>query len=113
MATNLLLFFLAGLFQDLLWTLTMRAVSERKTYHAATLSFINNVSGTLVFYSIFEKIDPSQSLLVILIFGLGVGTGTIVGMEYKKLNHYLKKGASSVSVPGRKFLRNLVYRNAV
>ena len=90
MVANLLLFYIAGLLQDLLWTLTIGAVSERKTYFAASLSFVNTVSGTIIFYRIFEQIDQDSGLLAILVYGLGVATGTIIGMEYKKMARFLR-----------------------
>ncbi len=91
MAANLLLFFIAGLIQDLLWTLNVSAVSERKTFRATTYSFINTVFSMMVLYTILEQVGPDKGLIVIIAYALGVGMGTLIGMEYKELGRYFKR----------------------
>ncbi len=83
MGYYLILYFLAGVLQDFLVTLNWRFVSKERVIPAAIFSFTVTVVSILVLYNIITKLDEERSLIAIVIYALGVGTGTILGMGMK------------------------------
>ena len=79
----LILYFLAGVLQDFLLTLNWRFISKEKVIPAAILSFVVTVVTTLVLYNILTQLDKQRSFIAIIIYALGIGTGTILGMKAK------------------------------
>jgi len=79
----LFLYFIAGIIQDFLWTLNIRFVAKEKIIRAAVLSFLTTVVSLIVLYNIITKLDSERSLLAIIIYALGIGIGTILGMKFK------------------------------
>ena len=79
----LVLYFLAGVLQDFLLTLNWRFISKEKAIPAAVLSFVVTVMGMLVLYNILTQLDKQKSIVVVLVYALGIGTGTLLGMKTK------------------------------
>jgi len=80
----LFVYFLAGVVQDFLLTLNWRYIAANKKIPAAIFSFLTTVITMLVLYNILTKLDEQRSLIAIIIYALGIGTGTFLGMLVKK-----------------------------
>lgn len=83
MSYYLILYFLAGVIQDFLLTMNWRFVSKEKAIPAAIYSFAVTIVSMLVLYNIITKLDREHSIIAILIYALGVGTGTVIGIKTK------------------------------
>lgn len=79
----LILYFLAGILQDFLLTLNWRFIAKEKAIPAAIFSVIVTVVSMLVLYNIITQLDKERSIVAIIIYALGIGTGTILGMKTK------------------------------
>lgn len=79
----LILYFLAGILQDFLVTLNWRYVSHNKPVPAVIFSFLATIVSFTVLYDIVTKLDSSRSITAIIIYSLGVGVGTFLGMKFK------------------------------
>jgi len=80
---NLCIYFLAGVLQDFLLTLNWRFIVKERTMLAAFFSFVVTVVSMFVLYSILTQIDNQDSAIAIIVYALGVGTGTVIGMKTK------------------------------
>lgn len=79
----LIIYFLAGTLQDFLLTLNWRFMAKDRVIPATFYSFAVSVVGMLVLYNIITKLDSERSLMAILVYSLGIGTGTALGMLTK------------------------------
>ncbi len=79
----LILYFFAGVLQDFLLTLNWRFINKEKAIPAAIFSFAVTVVTMLVLYNILTQLDKQRSIITIIIYALGIGTGTILGMKTK------------------------------
>jgi|WetSurMetagenome_2_1015567.scaffolds.fasta_scaffold1055468_2 uncharacterized protein YebE (UPF0316 family) len=79
----LVLYFLAGVLQDYLVTLNWRFIAKEKVFPAVTFSFLATIVSLTVLYNIITSLDPSKSIIAILIYSLGVSMGTLLGMKTK------------------------------
>ncbi len=79
----LILYFLAGVLQDFLLTLNWRFINKEKAMPAAIFSFAVTVVSMLVLYNILTQLDKQRSIVAIIVYALGIGTGTILGMKTK------------------------------
>lgn len=82
----LIIYFFAGVFQDFLLTLNWRFLIKNKIVPAAIFSFVVTVVNMLVLYNILTQLDSQRSIIAILVYSLGVGSGTILGMKTKIKN---------------------------
>ena len=80
---RLAVYFIAGIIQDFLLTMNWRYVAKEKTLRAVVFSFSTTIVGMVVFYNIITALDPNKSLLAILIYALGIATGTFAAMKFK------------------------------
>ncbi len=80
----LLIFYLIGLLQDFLSVLLLRFISRGKTVPAVVLSFITMLIGLLVIYNILTKLETQKSMAAIIVYSLGVATGTFFAMKVKR-----------------------------
>ncbi len=80
---NFIIYFFAGVLQDFLLTLNWRYMMKDKTAPAAFFSFIVTVVSMLVLYNIITRLDEGRSIIAIIIYALGIGVGTILGMKIK------------------------------
>jgi len=83
MTWYLLIYFLAGVLQDFLFTLNLRYVAKSKLLLAALSSFLVTVVSLLALYNIITRLDSQRSILAILVYSLGIATGTILAMKFK------------------------------
>ena len=79
----LILFYLAGILQDFLLTLNWRYIAGNKVLPASTLSFLVTIVTMTVLYNILNRLDSEHSIVAIIIYALGIGTGTYLGMKFK------------------------------
>lgn len=78
----LILYFVAGIVQDFLFTLNVRAIDERRTFLAALTSFFTVFVGMVILYNIISRLNAEQSLMAIGVYCLGIALGTALGMKY-------------------------------
>ena len=78
-----ILYFLAGILEDFLFTLNLRYVTEKRVVHAVVASFFVTVVGLLVFYDILTRLDEQRSIVGIVMYALGIAVGTFLGMKFK------------------------------
>lgn len=79
----LILYFIAGVVQDFLLTLNWRYIAKEKVSGAVLFSFLTTVISLLVLYSILTRLDESRSIFAIIIYALGIATGTFIAMKVK------------------------------
>ena len=79
----LILYFLAGVLQDFLLTLNWRFINKERAIPAAFFSFAVTVVTMLVLYNILTQLDKQRSIVAIIVYALGIGIGTILGMKTK------------------------------
>lgn len=79
----LLLYFFAGILQDFLLTLNWRFIAKEKVLPAVTLSFSVTVVSMLILYNILTQLDSQRSLIAIVVYALGIATGTFLAMKFK------------------------------
>jgi len=80
----LLIFYLVGLLQEFLATLYLRFIAKGKTMPAVALSFIITLIGLLVIFNILIRLEAQKGVIAIIVFALGVATGTFLAMKIKK-----------------------------
>jgi uncharacterized protein YebE (UPF0316 family) len=79
----LLIFFIAGIIQDFVVTLNWRYIAKEKVALASLFSFLTTVITLGVLYSILTKLDETRSISAIMIYAIGVATGTLIAMKVK------------------------------
>ena len=80
---DLLIYFAVGIIQDFFLTLNWRYVAKEKVIPAVTFSFLTTVVSLLVFYDILTGLDAERGIIAIVVYSLGIGTGTFLAMKFK------------------------------
>lgn len=80
---TLAIYYLIGILQDFLLTLNWRYVAKDRPLPAVSYSFLTTVLSWLVFYNILADFNPQKNILEIIIYSLGVCTGTFLAMKLK------------------------------
>lgn len=80
---QLIIYFLAGVLQDFLFTVNLRYVSKNKVFLAVLTSFLVVIVNLVVLYSILTQFDSKRTFTAIIIYALGVATGTFLAMKFK------------------------------
>ena len=83
MGYYLILYYLAGVLQDFLLTLNWRFIAKGKVIPAAIFSFLVTVITLVVLYNILTQLEAHRSIVAIIVYALGIGTGTILAMKVK------------------------------
>ncbi len=83
MILQLSAYFLAGVLQDFLFTLNIKYVAVNKVILAMLTSFLITVVNLVVLYNILTLMDSQRSFLAIIIYALGIATGTLCAMKFK------------------------------
>lgn len=78
-----ILYFSAGILQDFLFTSSLRLVNKNLAFKASSMAFLDNLVSVGVLYSILTKLDNERSIIAIIIYSLGVGTGSYFAMKLK------------------------------
>ncbi len=76
-------YFIAGVIQDFLLTLNWRFVSQEKAIKASVFSFLTTLVSLTVFYDIVKSLDMEKGMVAIIIYALGIATGTFLGTKIK------------------------------
>ena len=79
----LFIYFVVGIVQDFFLTLNWRFIAKGRAIAASIMSFLVTVVTMLVLYNILTRLDSERSLLAILIYALGIATGTFLGMKLR------------------------------
>ncbi len=79
----LLIYFLAGVLQDFLFTVNLRYVAKNKVLLAVLTSFLVTVVNLVVLYNILTQLDSQRTFAAIIIYALGITTGTFLAMKFK------------------------------
>jgi uncharacterized protein YebE (UPF0316 family) len=79
----LIVYFFAGVVQDFLFTVNLRYVAKNKVFLAVLTSFLVTVVNLLVLYNILTQLDSQRTLIAIIIYALGITTGTFLAMKFK------------------------------
>lgn len=83
MSYYLIIYFFAGILQDFLLTLNYRFIAKDKTAFAVLTSFLVTVVSMLVLYNILTKLDAQRSIIAIIVYAVGIATGTLLAMKFK------------------------------
>jgi len=78
---TLIIYFFVGIVQDFFFTLNTRYVAEKKILPAVVFSFLTILMSMLVLYNILTEIDAQRSIIAIIVYSLGIATGTYVAMK--------------------------------
>jgi hypothetical protein len=78
-----IIYFVVGIVQDFFVTLNWRYVAKDKVAPALTFSFLTTVVNMIVLYNIINELNPNRSILVILVYSLGITFGTYLAMKFK------------------------------
>jgi len=78
-----IIYFIAGVIQDFLLTLNWRYMAKDRIWGASLFSFLTTIISFIVLYNILTKLDQERSLIAIVIYSLGIATGTFLGMKTK------------------------------
>ena len=79
----LILYFFVGVLQDFLLTLNWRFISKERAVTAAFFSFAVTIVTMLVLYNILTQLDKQRIIVAIIVYALGIGVGTMLGMKTK------------------------------
>jgi len=78
-----IIYFLAGVLQDFLFTVNLRYVAKDKIFMSVATSFLTVVVSMLALYNIVTQLDPANGVPAIIIYCLGVASGTYLAMKFK------------------------------
>lgn len=79
----LILYFAAGVLQDILFTLNIRYITKEKTFLAVLYSFLTVIVSMFVLYNIITQLDAQRGILAIIVYAAGIGVGTFLAMKLK------------------------------
>lgn len=78
-----IIYFFAGVLQDFLFTVNLRYVAKDKISMSVATSFLTVIVSMLALYNIVTQLDPSNGVVAIVVYCLGVATGTYLAMKFK------------------------------
>ena len=81
---TLVLYFVVGVVQDFFFTLNTKYVSERKIIPAVVFSFLTVLVSVWVLYDIINSIDKTSGIVAIIVYSLGIASGTFLAMKVPK-----------------------------
>lgn len=76
-------YFLAGALSDFLWTLNVRFIDHDKALPSGITGFLAMICMMVVFSDIIGKLESQSALLGIIIYSLGIGVGSFLGVKFK------------------------------
>lgn len=79
----LVLYFLVGVLQDILFTLNVRFVAVKKAWQASIFSFLVTVVNLFVIYNIITKLSAERGFIAIIVYALGIGAGTLLATKLR------------------------------
>jgi len=79
----LIVYFLAGVLQDFLFTMNLRYVAKNKVLLAMLVSFLVTVVNLVVLYNILTQLNPNETMSAIIFYAFGITAGTFLAMKFK------------------------------
>ena len=79
----LVVYFLAGVLQDFLFTSNLRYVAKNKVFMAVITSFLVTIVNLIALYNILTQLNPNETLPAIIAYSLGITAGTFLAMKLK------------------------------
>lgn len=83
MIISLLIYFIAGIIQDFFFTLNSRYIAKERILPAVIFSWLTVMVSMIVLYNILSELDPETSIIQIIVYCLGIATGTFLAMKFK------------------------------
>lgn len=80
---SLIIYFIAGMAQEFLYTLSIRFISKEKAIASAITVFFASLVVLIVFYNIVMFLDPKESIISIIVYAAGVATGVFLAVKLK------------------------------
>lgn len=78
-----IIYFLAGVLQDVFFTLNVRYVAKEKVFLAVLTSFLTVVVSMIVLYNIITQLSDQRGIVAIIIYAAGISLGTFLAMKLK------------------------------
>lgn len=78
-----IIYFLAGVLQDVFFTLNVRYVAKEKVFLAVLTSFLTVVVSMFVLYNIITQLSDQRGIVAIIIYAAGISLGTFLAMKLK------------------------------
>ena len=79
----LMVYFLAGVLQDFLFTMNLRYVAKNKVLLAMLVSFLVTLVNMVALYNILTQLNPNETMPAIISYALGITAGTYLAMKFK------------------------------
>jgi len=81
----LLVYFIIGVIEDFIGTMTLRFVITDRIWLATITTFVVTVISLVVFYSILVKMmeDSDNGIIAIVVYSLGISIGNFIAMKMK------------------------------
>ncbi|GEM_PF-700955 len=79
----LVVYFLAGIVQDVISTLNIRFIGTHRVLGAVVSSFAAIIVSMLVLYNILAKLEAKDSIPAIVAYATGIAAGTFLAMKLK------------------------------
>lgn len=77
------LYYIAGVIQDFSLTMNWRFINKEKALPAGFFSFLTTIITMTVLYNILTQLNSQRSIIAIMVYALGIATGTILAMKTK------------------------------
>jgi len=81
----ILVYFGIGALQAVLGAVNLKLIVKDQAISAGAISFVTNLIGLLVLYSIIARLNQERSTIAIVAFSLGVGFGIFLATKFKPL----------------------------
>ena len=79
-----LIYFGAGILQDIVITLYYRFVIDKRAFGSGVLSFIVTLINLTILYGILSSLGPDSGIKLILVYALGNAVGAYLAVRFTK-----------------------------
>ncbi len=83
MIEEMIIYFFAGVIQDFFFTLNSKYIAKDRVIPAVIFSWLTIMVSMIVLYSILSELDPQKSIVNIIVYSLGIASGTFLAMRFK------------------------------
>jgi hypothetical protein len=83
MLLTYLIYFGAGILQDIVVVLYSQLIYEKKAMQTAVSSFVLTVINLTILYGIISSLDPTNGVGLILVYGLGNAIGAYLAVKFR------------------------------
>ena len=81
-----MIYFGAGVLQDIIITFYYRFVADKKAGLSATLSFITTLINLTILYGILTNLTPDSGFWLIITYAFGNGVGAYLAVRFSRLS---------------------------